>query len=365
MEGRRISSLDLAEDAKSKVLGLMGPLIRDHISILCLLAAYVLFVYILEIILAKHPSLNWDWGEFNCFTLLVISLFLIIQISTRLSCLKARDMAGLVTIWSEIRKEYLNLERFTGFLLVYLSIPIFIIYFSKFKQLLPEINPFRWDEIFMKIDYVFHLGHHPWALLQPLLVYPDITWSIDILYMLWFPIMFAILLWMAWSTQRRLRLQFFLSFMALWIILGTVLAACFSSAGPCYFEEVTGLKSPYVDLLAYLKQVNQVHYLFALSNQKGLWDAYRQGAYLTFGGISAMPSMHVAGSTLFAILGWKAGPFLGRGLTAYALITQIGSVLLGWHYAIDGYFAILLTFMVWKIADLALSFFGWKPSERD
>lgn len=365
MAGRRVSSFELTVDSIAKVLKVMRPIISEHLPILSLLSAFVFVVYLAEIITGKHPAIYFVWSLFHCFTLLFVVIFLAVQILFRVSYLRAHGVAGLAMIWEQIRKNYINLERVTGFLLIYLAIPIFITRFSIFKQLIPHLNPFRWDEIFMKMDYVLHLGNHPWALLQPLLGYPDITWSIDILYMLWFPVMFGIMLWMAWSGRRRLRLQFFLSFMTLWIILGALLATIFSCAGPCYYEEVTGLKSPFNDLMAYLQQVGQVHHLFALFNQKGLWDAYSQGGYLLFGGISAMPSMHVAGSTLFAIVGWEVGHFLGLVLTAYAIITQIGSVHLGWHYAIDGYFAALLTFVVWKAADRSLTFFGWRPPEQD
>ena len=34
-------------------------------------------------------------------------------------------------------------------------------------------------------------------------------------------------------------------------------------------------------------------------------------------------------------------------LTAFAVIIQIGSVHLGWHYAVDGYIGASLTLAVW------------------
>ncbi|MDF4804113.1 phosphatase PAP2 family protein, partial [Vibrio parahaemolyticus] len=33
---------------------------------------------------------------------------------------------------------------------------------------------------------------------------------------------------------------------------------------------------------------------------------------------------------------------------AFAVIIQIGSVHLGWHYAVDGYASTLTTFTLWK-----------------
>jgi hypothetical protein len=41
-------------------------------------------------------------------------------------------------------------------------------------------------------------------------------------------------------------------------------------------------------------------------------------------------------------------------LTAYAVIIFIGSVHLGWHYAIDGYLGIAGTWLIWKFAGFVL-----------
>ena len=71
--------------------------------------------------------------------------------------------------------------------------------------------------------------------------------------------------------------------------------------------------------------------------------------WLPFGGISAMPSIHVAMAVVFALLGMRVNCWLGIVLIAYAVIIQIGSVILGWHYAIDGYVSIILTILLWKL----------------
>ncbi|MBW2186739.1 MAG: phosphatase PAP2 family protein [Deltaproteobacteria bacterium] len=68
-----------------------------------------------------------------------------------------------------------------------------------------------------------------------------------------------------------------------------------------------------------------------------------------------MPSMHVATSTLFALLGWRSNRALGIILTIFLVIIMIGSIHLGWHYAIDGYVAIIGTWLVWLGTGWALS----------
>ena len=61
-----------------------------------------------------------------------------------------------------------------------------------------------------------------------------------------------------------------------------------------------------------------------------------------------MPSIHVAMAMIFMFTGWRANKLLGIVLTLYALIIQVGSILLAWHYAIDGYISIVFTILIWN-----------------
>jgi hypothetical protein len=91
--------------------------------------------------------------------------------------------------------------------------------------------------------------------------------------------------------------------------------------------------------------------LFARHMQEQLWAiAANQQAWVPFAGISAMPSMHLSMATLCACLWWTYGP-LGRvaGLVYVGLI-QLGSVVLAWHYSIDGYVSIVGTLAIWRLS---------------
>ena len=72
-------------------------------------------------------------------------------------------------------------------------------------------------------------------------------------------------------------------------------------------------------------------------------------------GISAMPSMHVALATLFALVGWRTNRWVGIATTLFAVIIQIGSVHLGWHYAIDGYAGAVGMIVIWLLVGRALA----------
>ena len=72
--------------------------------------------------------------------------------------------------------------------------------------------------------------------------------------------------------------------------------------------------------MAWLNEVNQNHTIFALTAMDELWKNYETGTGL-INGISAMPSMHVGASILFAILGFASGKkWLGYLLSAFAFL---------------------------------------------
>lgn len=95
-----------------------------------------------------------------------------------------------------------------------------------------------------------------------------------------------------------------------------------------------------------LKQAN-LFPLWMLSAQDMLWDSYVTGVRGRGTGISAMPSLHVTIAVLMAMTAFRLNKKLGYLAWGYALIVQIGSVHLAWHYAIDGYLGAILVVALW------------------
>lgn len=239
----------------------------------------------------------------------------------------------------------------TTALLVIVLYSAFLAMFVAFKRAIPEALPFRWDDSFMKLDRIIHLGQDPWRLLQPVLGTPAVTDLIDRIYYMWFPVNYLCLTAFAWSESRVLRIRFYLSFWLVWIGLGTVVAYALSSAGPCYFGFVSEGADPFAPLMDYLRQVHRSHGLIAVYVQQELWADYVRGsANLVMKGISAMPSVHVALPVLYALAGWRVHRGVGIAFTAYALLIFIGSVHLGWHYAVDGYVSAVLVAGLWWVS---------------
>lgn len=238
-----------------------------------------------------------------------------------------------------------------GFMVIMVSLTFFLSTFSNLKQAIPLIHPFSWDELFMKMDYYLHGGVHPWALLHPILGIPAVTKLIDSLYVSWFGFLFFFLTGFGLNSQRRLRSRYCISFILTWIITGSILAILLSSAGPCYYGNINPRANPFLPLMEYLRSVHDDRFLFAVKFQDGLWLAHTANINLIFGGVSAMPSVHVATAALFACAAWSIHRFLGYVFIVYAVLIQIGSVHLGWHYAIDGYLGALIAIAIWRVSD--------------
>ncbi|HEX9770079.1 MAG TPA: phosphatase PAP2 family protein [Kiloniellales bacterium] len=250
----------------------------------------------------------------------------------------------------DLRMNYLTVERLVGALVVAVFLPSFLSVFTGFKTMISVTNPYHWDATFAAWDRWLHFGWHPWEILHPLLAFPWLTSAVNIVYNCWLVVLYLVLFWQAFSTRDlRLRMQFLLSFVATWILLGSLLATLFSSGGPVYYGRLTGLPDPYVPLLDYLQAAGEVGVVWVLKIQDSLWESHMTGTYDFGSGISAMPSIHVSAAVLFVLVGWRVDRRLGIAFTLFAAVIMIGSVHLAWHYAIDGYLAAVLTLLIWWV----------------
>jgi PAP2 superfamily len=254
-------------------------------------------------------------------------------------------------------RQYMDRARLMRAVPVLLLIPVFISSFTILKAAIPYMHPFAWDGRLAELDATLHGGVHPWVWLQYILTNPWATAVINFAYHLWFFIMYALLYLLTLSTDKpMLRMQFLLSFVIAWILLGTVTATLFSSVGPCYYGFLLqGETNPYAQLMMNLNNANNQVSILAVDVQKLLWTGYRGKDQATALGISAMPSMHVATSVLLALCGWRLNRAMGIALSLFAVIIMVGSVHLGWHYALDGYVGAAGAYAIWRAVGWALS----------
>ena len=254
-----------------------------------------------------------------------------------------RTMFG-ASYWSRVRHG----------LPIVIGLVLFMPAFSAMKSAIPLLNDFTWDSTFIELDRTIH-GTDPWRFLQPLFGSPLITAAIAALYHLWILLIYCGSIYFAfYVVERQLVYRYFLSYLAIWSIGGVVLAIIFASVGPCFVGPLLGMDT-FDEKMALLTAANEQFPIMVLDVQKLLLAWYMADDYGLGRGITAMPSMHVALAFLFFLAIRKVNRVAGIAFFIFFVAVLLGSVHTAYHYAVDGYFSIILTLLVWKLAGYLVS----------
>jgi len=274
---------------------------------------------------------------------------LLMAVVMTLRCALRREASPFARLKAFLADRFGSLDTAAGTLGPIFLLPLLMGAFGTLKQTLPLVHAFALDESFAKADRLLFLGWQPWQLTHALFGSVTATWIIDRLYTAWIPMLFVLVLYMALFTNRLLRARFFLTFAASWLVLGVVGAIAFSSAGPCFAPLLSEAGArDYAPLMARLAEISRASELQAVTWQGILWDAHIHRHYGFAMGVSAMPSMHNAIAFLYLLCGFSTPNRLARAATAiFAVIVFIGSIHLGWHYAVDGLAAWAAVAAIW------------------
>ena len=342
--------------------GLVASL-RENSPLLALVALFLIAADSLSASLGRpHRALDNVVSSYGGYLAVCVACLAFAFILWILHVSLVRDISiQTKAFWRLIATEFFSRDRILLALPILAVWPLMALSFSLIKALIPAVVPYYLDPFLDAADRAIHFGHEPWTLLQPLLGYPAVTYLIDRLYALWLFVMyFALLLQITSTRDRRLRMHFLFSSMLAWILLGSVAATLLSSVGPCYFGNVVGSPDPYAALMEYLRGTVEhtelgfagfgfTPELVAVRVQDVLWEYYQEGD-IGFGrGISAAPSLHVASTWLIARMLQTYGRRAAIAGWSFFAIILIGSVHLGWHYALDGYLSIAGAWALWRL----------------
>jgi len=228
--------------------------------------------------------------------------------------------------------------------------------FNAFKQMVLPAAGFGFDGAFAAVDRILFLGRDPWTVTHLLFGGRWATMILDSLYHGWFVPMslgVAVCAFLA-ADAFRLRTQYLLTYMGIWILIGSLAAFAVPSMGPCFTGALLTGPDPFGDLVSELTRLDgEVRAtigtgLVSLDNQRRLLALYGSDRLTIGAGISAMPSVHNALAVLFALAARRVGRTAGQVMTGYAVLIWIGSIHLGWHYACDGIVAALMTIAIWR-----------------
>lgn len=191
-------------------------------------------------------------------------------------------------------------------------IGLFLSSLTFLKSMIVAVVPFWADPPLADFDAAIGLSGEGLArALQPVIR------ELGLFYGLWHLVHLGSILWVLHWRAGPDKSRLIVGFMLTWGI-GMVLAYVFSSAGPIFTDRF--------DLALATESVRRV--------SQFLWANYQQGTAVLGGGISAFPSMHVALAVWFALVLQSRG--LGWLGWSYAFCVFACSVILGWHYSLDG-----------------------------
>lgn len=327
----------------------MGPALWRNRLLIGLVALHFLGVY------AACLILGYPFGSGTAATLISllqvqVPLFLVILLFWRFGWMivAVRPRRPIAWFTNDLREILLDRDRiFTG-IFAFLAMCLFAGSFTVGKDLIPHINPFSWDPYFAWLDRTLHGGTDPWKLLYKLTGTPAITTAINAAYHLWLMLAYFMIFVACFNVSRHDKHRTYLvSDLLCWTIGGNILATLFASVGPVYYAAF-GYGSDFTPLMDTLRAFNEISPVWALDIQDTLLDGYMNDGPLK--GISAMPSMHVASTVTMTLYAFTVSRVFGWLMVTFAALILVGSVQLGWHYAIDGYASIALSLACWAIA---------------
>jgi hypothetical protein len=325
--------------------------LRAHVWLIAPAEIYIIAVYGTALLLGRPGSFSFLGYEraFSIATPILCGGFLVGRAMYLMLIMRPRRLVHAII--DDLWTNYLTRHRLLQAVPVVIVLPLFNSACTLAKTLIPALHPYDWDATLARWDTVLHFGIAPWRALAPVLATPFMTSVANIIYCGWFFGLASLWFWQAFALRDRLlRMQFFIGYMACFILLGNIMATILASGGPCYYGRLVDGPDPYAPLMLYLGRVDLPGYLnISVGLQNTLWNYYASGDSGVGAGISAMPSMHVAGATLFALLGWRTNRFLAVALSINVGLILIATVFLGWHYAVDGYISIIGSVAIWWI----------------
>ncbi|MBA3658132.1 MAG: phosphatase PAP2 family protein [Gemmatimonadales bacterium] len=215
--------------------------------------------------------------------------------------------------------------------------------FALWKASIPVLAPWRWDPMLVAVERALHGGVLPQDVTRSWFG-PRATVVLDDLYSLWLRLVALFVVWQSLRAPAPGRMRALLALALTYTLLGNVGGMLLSSGGPVYYDRLVGESGPYAAQAAYLAAIPGLH---ATAMQRSIWDWVQSGTYVPFATISAMPSMHVGVTTVMALACRERNRWFGVAGWLYVCLILLGSVHLNWHYAIDGYVAIVGVLAVW------------------
>lgn len=286
------------------------------------------------------------------FRFAVLSLvlgFFVICGMTAMTLIRDRPAAPLRHIMEKAIGDWAIPERMALGLPIVVATSFLFATFTSMKASVGNLVPYYADPFLADLDRTIH-GGDAWQVLHPLLGYPFVTYCLGLVYFAWIPVVFMALAAVAFMrSHRRLRSRYLLSVALCWILLGSIAAMAIASAGPCFYR-IFYHADPFGEMTAYFAYAGRYFPMTHIDLQALLIKDGTEPGVQVGNGISAFPSIHVALACLNVLFARHFGRIWFGLAFAFFVLIFVGSVQLGWHYAVDGEASMIGVTGIWWLS---------------
>lgn len=233
--------------------------------------------------------------------------------------------------------------------------------FAFVKSSIPLVVPFYADAALAAFDKWLHGGIDPWVIAHDWVGNFPITGYLSYYLTLWLPPAMLLMPFIAACDDDRERVaRYVVLYCVAWVVVGNVFAFAGSSVGPVYYDSLLG-GDRFAGLITALTESGSFETKLG-HTQQALWRLYEEHKMLPGLGISAFPSVHVSVANVVALYLLERSRILAIPGFAFLGATFFLSVYTGYHYALDGYFSILIVTGLWfvlrkrKLTEMRFSF---------
>ena len=327
-----------------------------HRSLKLVPAAIVILYFLITIALCATNYLVFS-GILISYGTTLLSTWAMVGLCALLFAMVREQRAGRPQSGWSLAREFVvsrwRYDRFFSVVMPFLCVVPLITSYTLFKTTYLASVGFWFGPTLAQGERAL-LGGDAWRLTHDLLASPWASQLLDLLYHGWFlPMILGVAMCSFVSPTSVLGWRYLTSYLLLWSVQGSLIAYWMPAAGPSLHALLTRVPTRFDALTARLAAQNQyltaqgAPGLYSIEYQHKLATLFGANDVAIGGGISAMPSLHNAMAVLFACAAWALGPRLGALATVYAVVIWIGSIHLGWHYALDGVVACGLTILTW------------------
>lgn len=222
-------------------------------------------------------------------------------------------------------------------------LPILVVFPVAFllKSFIFLINKTVWDRQLLQLDAALHFGFSPTIFLTTLLGEPLFLRIIDTFYTAVYYLIFVgyTATFLA-LLPRAQRLRFAHAFVVLWMS-GSVLYLLLPSWGPAFVA--THLVEEALEHMPRTVAVQSMLY----EELSSLVNRPLEPRVVRLGCVAAFPSLHVGMMSLFALVSRQISRRWFHLNLFLVVLMIVGSVVTGYHYALDGYAGAALAVLAW------------------